>query len=42
MNISPLKAKPGTKFIIVFTLPSGAKMAAGGSNGLFVKNVELK
>lgn len=35
MNISPLKAKTGTKFIIVFTLPSGAKMAAGGSNGLF-------
>lgn len=35
MTSAPLRAPPGTKFIIVFTLPSGAQMAAGGVGDKF-------
>lgn len=28
-------AEPGTKFIVVFTLPSGKQMAGGGRDGKF-------
>ena len=35
LTLAPLRTQPGTKFILIFTLPSGVKLAAGGHDGKF-------